>query len=240
MKKIIKDVEVNYYQHSELNNKCTVSLLILVYNAPLLTLKTLLSLKETRDIAYETIVLDNKSHLFTKIMLFLLFKFKYISKLIYCSENTFFAKGNNIASKFATDSSKYYLLLNSDVEIIRSDWLKKLLSNHLYGISSIGVVDKVKSIARCDGYCLLIDKDLYDKYELDEEYKWWYGVTKLNAQILKEPNCIVKGYVDKSVYIKHYWGGSGKAYKKVNKVLPVEKIEEWFDTDKRVIIENEL
>jgi hypothetical protein len=199
-----------------------------VYNAPLLTLITLLTLKKTKNVNYEVIVLDNASKFITKLLLKFLYYTKFIDKLITSSKNTFFAKGNNIAVEHSNQNSQYILLLNSDVKIKNPDWLSILLSTHKYGISSIGVCDIDKKIARCDGYCFLINKELYLKYKLDENYKWFYGITKLQTQVMKENTCTVKGYIDDNSLIKHYWGGSGKAYKKVLTVLPEDELNTWF------------
>ena len=202
-----------------------VSIVMLVYNAPLLTLQTLLTLKKTKNVDYEVIVVDNASGIITKAVLKFLFRYKYIDKLVTSDENTFFAKGNNIGTSYSNENSKYYLLLNSDIKIIDPDWLYLMLKGHKYGISSIGICDKGKHTARCDGYCFLIDKDLYDEYKLDENFKWWYGITKLQIQVLNQEGCFVGGCEDDSTLIKHYWGGSGKAFKKVLTRLPHEDLE---------------
>lgn len=103
------------------------SIIILVHNAPKYVLKTFLSLQKTKNSNYESIVVDNKSGLFTKLLLKLLFKLKYIDKLYYSKENLFFAKGNNFGTTLASKDSNYYLLLNSDVKIINPNWLELLL-----------------------------------------------------------------------------------------------------------------
>ena len=215
-------------QQNKIVKNPLVSIIILVYNAPLLTLQTLLTLKKTKNIDYEVIVVDNNSGFITKIILQLLFYFNYIGKLITSKENTYFAKGNNIGASYCEAKSKYCLLLNSDIKIINPNWLSLMLKNHKYGITSIGICNKNTPIARCDGYCFLIDKDLYDKYKLDENYKWWYSITKLQAQVLNHKNCFVGGCEDDSTLIKHYWGGSGKAFKKVLTRLPEKELESWF------------
>ncbi len=202
--------------------KSLVSIIILVYNAPKLTLKTLYTLKKTKNIDYEVVVLDNASGIITKILLKLMYKLNFIDKLVTSSENTYFAGGNNLASSFCNRESKYLLLLNSDIKILNPNWLDMLVKTHKYGITSIGVCDVDKKIARCDGYCMLIDKELYDEYKLDENFKWWYGITKLQTEIMAKVGCSVRGCIDDSTLIKHYWGGSGKAYKKVLNVLPEE------------------
>ena len=218
---------IKIFSHNK--TKTLVSVIILVYNSPILTLQTLLTLKNTKNIKFETVVLDNNSGFMTQCLLKILYKLRFIDTLIKSNTNTYFAGGNNIASKYCNNDSKYYLLLNSDIKIINPNWLEYLINSHEKGITSIGVCDIDKIIARCDGYCFLIDRDLYDKYNLDENYKWWYGITKLQTIILNEPGYHVQGCIDDSSLIKHYWGGSGNAYKKVLKVLPENEVEKWFN-----------
>lgn len=83
---------------------------------------------------------------------------KYIDKLVFNTDNSLFAKGNNIASSLSDKSTKYYLLLNSDIEIRNYDWLDKLLAIHPVegGISSYGFVKSEPK--RADGYCMMIEK----------------------------------------------------------------------------------
>jgi hypothetical protein len=163
-----------------------LSIIILSYNAPLYTWHTLKTLKNTWEgCEYETIVLDNNSKNCTKKMLSKLKKKGLIDKLIFEKTNTLFAKGNNIASKYCDKNSKYILLLNSDIEIRDKYWLKYLLENHNRGTTSYGLCENYPHI-RGDGYCILIDRDLYQKYQLDEQFEWWWSVTKLQAQVLND------------------------------------------------------
>lgn len=201
------------------------SIIILVHNAPKYVLKTFLSLQKTKNSNYESIVVDNKSGLFTKLLLKLLFKLKYIDKLYYSKENMFFAKGNNFGTTLASKDSNYYLLLNSDVKIINPNWLELLLKNHKYGISAYGAVNDGKN-TRADGYCFLIDKDLYDKFKLDENFKWFWSITKLQGEVLEIPNTSVKAYYDHDDIIIHYGGKSGKAFKKVNVNLKEQEVND--------------
>lgn len=132
----------------------------------------------------------------------------YIDKLIFEKENTLFAKGNNTASSLCNTNSDYILLLNSDVEIRDKDWLRILLENHKRGATAYGVCDG-NPHTRADGYCFLIDKDLYMKYKLDEQFEWWWSVTKLQAQLLRDGYdvCAIRNH-DNLIY--HYGGASGK------------------------------
>jgi glycosyltransferase involved in cell wall biosynthesis len=213
-----------------------ISIIILTYNAPKYVFKTLYSLNKTENINYEVIVVDNKSGLLTKILLVILKIFGYIDKIALLSENTLFAKGNNIGSRLISNDSDYILLLNSDVKIIDKCWLKKLSNKHKKGIISYGVVES--NPIRADGYCFLINTNLYQKYELDESFEWWWSITKLQTQILKEGHDVI-AIKNHDNYIVHY-GGKSKN-KDLNDVkgmdIEIDEIMSWFKDNKIKIID---
>lgn len=214
-----------------------VSILMLTYNAPKYVKESILTLKEnTKNIDYELIVLDNHSKFMTRRLLKKLEKKGLMDKLILSDKNLLFAKGNNVAFEAASDS-EYILLLNSDVKINSSNWLETLLKIHPKegGISSFGAVDSEP--IRADGYCLLIDKNLYEKYKLDETYEWWWGVTKLESKVLKEGKKIV-AVRNHEEFIHHYGGKSGKGYKNAKGMdADRNEVKKWFDNNKVEIID---
>ncbi|MDQ1000341.1 glycosyltransferase involved in cell wall biosynthesis [Neobacillus niacini] len=213
-----------------------ISILILSYNAREYTKHTLKTLRKTKGIDYEVIVLDNASDSKTRRMLVSLQKKGFIDKLIFEKENTFFAKGNNTASKLCDVNSEYILLLNSDVEIRDSFWLQKLLKNHKKGATAYGVVNSI--IPRADGYCLLIDKELYEKYKLDESYQWWWSVTKLQGQLLNE-NYNITAILSHNNMIFHYGGRSGDAWMNASGMqTKQEEVKSWFKHKSATIIES--
>ena len=71
------------------------------------------------------------------------------------------------------------------------------------GISAYGLV--TDEPIRADGYCLLIDRYLYDKYKLDPTYAWFWGVTKLESKVLQEQKKIkvVKNHENMTVSYTH-------------------------------------
>lgn len=160
------------------------AILMLTYNAPQYVLRSILGVRTTKDVAYELIVVDNHSNRLTRMLLRLLKFFGMIDILYLNKTNDLFAKGNNIASRLVSGDLDYYCLLNSNVRINNSNWLEKLhgLMPDGGGISSFGAV--LSEPQRADGYCMLINRGLYDKYMLDENYEWWWSVTKLESQIL--------------------------------------------------------
>lgn len=215
-----------------------VSILMLTYNAPKYVKESIVTLKEnTKNVEYELIVLDNHSKFITRMLLKRLKSRGFIDKLIMSDKNLLFAKGNNVAFESASNS-EYVLLLNSDVRINSKDWLKTLLKIHPQegGVSSFGAVDSEP--IRADGYCLLINRDLYEKYKLDEKYEWWWGVTKLESMVLKEGKKIV-AVRNHEEFIHHYGGKSGKGFKNAKGMdADRNEVKKWFDNNKVEIIDS--
>lgn len=213
-----------------------VSILMLTHGAYKYVKKSILTLKKRTvfEPGYELIVVDNASDTKTKKLLSRLYFRNYIDKLVFAGENLMFAKGNNIASSFCNVQTQYVLLLNSDVEIRKSNWLT-LMVNHIEQsdekISAIGL-GSCQGIPRCDGFAMLIRKDMYQKYKLDENFEWWWSVTKLQAQMRCEGWKIlaVRDY-EESLY--HFGGKSPKEAVSTAKGMDVsnEQVKEWFQCD---------
>lgn len=206
-----------------------ISILMLTYNAANYVLQSILSLKKcTADVEYELVVVDNNSKWLTKTVLRRLLKAGYIDKLYLNGRNDLFAGGNNLAAGMADADSEYFLLLNSDVKIKDKHWLVNLMNIHPSngGISAYGAV--LSEPKRADGYCLLIDKELYLKYKLDENFQWWWSVTKLEGEVLKE-NKEVVAVIEHESQIHHYGGKSGKGYKDAKGMnIEIEEVKAWF------------
>ncbi len=203
-----------------------VSLIILVHNAPRYVITTLNSLQKTKDVSYETIVVDNKSNLTTRIILFLYFIRRKINRLLFLDENTLFSRGNNIGSLVAGNDATHILLLNSDIRINDPLWLKKLLALHEQGATSLGVARGKNLPPRADGFCFLIDRDLYLKFRLDEFYEHWWSLTKLQAELLKS-GFKVKAVRNHENLITHFEQKSGKVKKKTRKAEDSD-VRDWF------------
>lgn len=218
-----------------------ISILMLTYNAPKYVYETISTLRKVTDtsIPYELIVVDNNSHCITKFVDKILYKRHFIDKIKYNNVNQLFAGGNNTASLLAADDSTHYLLLNSDVRIKDPHWLDNLV--RIYpkngGASAYGYVDFEPK--RADGYCLLIDRGLYDKYKLDEDYAWWWSVTKLEGQLLADGYEIV-AVKNHENQIHHYGGKSGKGFKNAKGMnVDMHVVQEWFSrgNDRMHVIE---
>lgn len=216
-----------------------VSILMLTHNAPFYVHKCIKSIFEkTKDVDYELIVLDNASKKITRLLLNRLFNKGYITKLHLNSENVFFARGNNQASQIASNDCNFFLLLNSDIKINSKDWLKTLLSIHPEngGISSFGAV--LSEPIRADGYCMLINRDLYLKYKLDEQFEWFWSVTQLESQILND-GYEVRAVINHEKYLHHYGQKSGRAFKKAKGMnFSEKKAQAWFKDNKVEVINN--
>lgn len=211
-----------------INKDDKISILMLTHNATKyvdLTIKTLR--KYTKDINYELVVLDNASKRPTRLLLRWLFRRKMIDKVVFSSYNTLFAAGNNILTSVADKNAKYFLLLNSDIEIKSDKWLHKLLEVHKGGVTSFGVVDTEPY--RVDGYCYLIDADLYRKYPLDEHnFQWFWAITKQQAQVLTSGH-VVQGFQNHEEYIHHFGGKSGGDFEGAEGMrTPSEVSKKWF------------
>lgn len=209
---------------------------MLTYNAPRYVLKSITEIKKTKGIDYELIVVDNNSGRKTKFLLRLLQLFGFIDKLHFNKENALFAKGNNIASKFASDDVTHYCLINSDISIKDPLWLSLLTS--LYpqsgGICAYGVC--LDEPVRADGYCMLIDRGLYDKYQLDEDFQWWWSITKLQSEILQEGYQIVAVKNHEKV-LHHFGGASGKGYINAKGMdINIDEVKKWFALKKSEVI----
>jgi glycosyltransferase involved in cell wall biosynthesis len=216
-----------------------ISVIILSHNAFSYTKRTLIQLKQTFGVSVEVIVLDNNSTFETRQNLLAMKDQSYIDKLMFERRNTLFARGNNLAFEQSCPDSQYILLLNSDVEIRDKNWLLKLLSIHARGATALGVCEN-NPITRGDGFCFLIDRDLYAKYRLDEEFEWWWSVTKLQAQLLIDGYTVsaVRNYAD---LLYHYGGQSGTEWKKAKGMyVDREKIKKWFPKNNHVLVIDKL
>ena len=211
-----------------------ISILMLTHNAPSYVFQSIKDVHRTKKKTpnMELIVLDNASKFKTRFILRVLKSIGFIDKLILNPRNDLFAKGNNLASKHASDDTTHYLLLNSDIKVNDINCFNKLMEIHPKdgGISSFGAV--LTNPIRADGYCMLIDRHLYDKYQLDEDFEWWWSVTKIQSKVLTE-GYHIRAVENHDEYLYHYGGKSGKGFKDA-KGMDVNRKEviSWFDNKK--------
>jgi hypothetical protein len=202
-----------------------VSIVVLVHNALWYVRECLQTLQRTQGVDREIIVVDNASGWVTRAYLTLAAAAGRVDRLLLLNENRLYAGGNNTGALLAADDSTHLLLLNSDVRINSPAWLSVLLRCHTKGASAFGYVPDPPS--RADGYCFLIDKGLFLKYRLDEDFPWWWSLTKLQAQLLRDGWC-VQVIEEHESYLHHY-GGKSKVAEHV--------LSESRKTDRRQIVE---
>ena len=210
--------------------KPELSIIILTHNAPKFVKKTIDSLQITENLdRVELIAVDNASDRPTKKILNKAFNTGKINKLLFLDENTLFAKGNNTGEKLCAKTSKLVLLLNSDIEIRSPEWLSKMIHIHKKGITSLGFV-KGNPYDRADGYCFMIDKELYEKYHgLDEKYEWFWSITRLQAEVLRD-NYDVTAVKNHENLLHHFGGASGGDWQGANGMdVDMKQVIKWFD-----------
>lgn len=220
-----------------------ISILILTYNAPMYVYKTIRSLKNTDYDNFEVIVFDNDSRYLTKLINLFCFSMRWIDRLVYSNKNILFSPGNNEAFKNISKDSQFVLLLNSDIEVKDSNWLHNLLKLHERGVVSYGLC--VNEPIRADGFCFLVDKDLYEKYKLDESYEWWWGLTKFQAVLLENENCKIKAVKNHDNMIVHFGGASRKGFFNAKNLknakglnTDIEEVRRWFGNGRVEIIDS--
>jgi glycosyltransferase involved in cell wall biosynthesis len=185
-----------------------VSLVVVTHNAFPYVRRLLRSLPRTRGVAYEVVVVDNRSRQPTRVYLALKAIRGRIQRLCLLERNTLFAPANNIGAAATSRSAGYVLLLNSDTEVRHPDWLLRLLGLHERGATAYGFV-KSGPVPRADGYCLLVDRDLFIAYGLDENFEWHWAVTKLQAELLKAGHA-VRAVREHDHLLYHFGGKSGE------------------------------
>jgi glycosyltransferase involved in cell wall biosynthesis len=183
-----------------------VSIIITVHNAPQYTRETLATIAaKTHGIEHELIIVDNGSDNDTKDVLAHAYAQGIVDFLITSKRNLLFAKGNNLGANVSSSQSTHLLLMNSDIRIVSADWLSVLLGKHREGASAFGCVDSPPQ--RADGYCFLINRHLFMKYRLDERFPWWWSITKLQAELLRDGFSVL-AIRNHEEYLHHYGGRS--------------------------------
>ena len=208
-----------------------IGIVVLAHNAPMYCWTTVRSIVRNTETAYELVVVDNASRWPTRLLLFLLHGMGWVDRLVCLPENTFYAMGNNIGVSVCSRDVSHVLLLNSDVKVLRKGWLAALLAGHRPGATALGVVQR--PVVRGDGFCLLVDKRLYEERPLDESHRWWWSATRLQAQLLRD-GYAVRAIRDHSSLLLHYGGGSGPISRHLTPAeaghqMSRETIKEWFD-----------
>jgi GT2 family glycosyltransferase len=217
--------------------KPVVSIVVVTFNALPYVLRLLRSLPRTRDVDYELVVVDNRSRLPTRLVLMAASLLGRIQRLVLLDRNTLFSPANNIGAAASSRTSRYVLLLNSDVEVRDPRWLERLLELHEGGATSFGVA--TGEPLRADGYCLLVDRPLMVEHGLDESFEWFFGATKLQAELM-EAGHRVRAVRDHDHLLYHF-GGRSKGRKLTAAARGMDhdrqEIIRWFDNHAIEVLE---
>ncbi len=204
-----------------------VAIIVVSYNALTYARRMLRSVRRTSGVAFEIVVVDNRSLLRTRLYWTAQRFLGRINRLALLDRNTFFAEGCNIGVALAPRDATHVLLLNTDCEVLDPDWLRRLLAVHEVGATGLRYVTS-GAWPRADGFCLLVDRQCWED-GLDEDYQWWWSITGLEARLLRQGRSVqaVKEYTDVLV---HHGGKSGKAFKSARSAdTNPEFIAGWFE-----------
>lgn len=213
-----------------------VSIVVLVHNGLEHFQHLLETLPLTEDVEYELVVVDNASDVRTRDFLVESFADGIIDRLCLLQENRLFAEGNNIGASMCSRDSKYVLLLNSDVIVRDGRWLRALLEVHRPGATAYGYVEA--PWPRADGYCILFELDTYLQYGLPEEHEWWWAMTRLEADLLRD-GFTVRAVKNHSEVIHHVGGGSGDGYRGARGMdVSPDEVRGWFSGRRVEVIDS--
>ncbi len=212
-----------------------VAIVVVSYNALGYARRMLRSVRRTTGVDYEIVVVDNRS-LFRTRLYWTIQRFRgRINRLALLDRNTFFAEGCNIGVAMAPRDATHVLLLNTDTEALDPRWLERLLAVHREGATGLRYLEN-GAWPRADGFCLLVDRHCWED-GMDEAYQWWWGVTGLEARLLRQGRSVqaVRDYADVLV---HHGGKSGKAFKHARSGdTNPEVIAGWFEGRHVTVIE---
>lgn len=205
-----------------------ISVVLLVYNALRYTRLCVSSLQATTGVDHELVVVDNASRLPTRLFLVESLLRKKIHRLCLLDRNTYFAEGNNVGAALGSRDTTHILFINSDVQVRDPLWLQKLLTVHRPGATAYGYLPG-EPWPRADGYCLLIDRPVFERYRLDEGFQWWWSITKLQAQLLRD-GLSVQAIRSHDDTVHHSGAGSGPPPHRAGGMdLRPEVVREWFE-----------
>lgn len=142
-------------------------------------------------------------------------------------KNYFFVGGNNRAVKYVAEESDYIVLLNSDIEIRNSQWLKKIVEIHQRGITACQICSEADN--RPDGWCLLVDRDIYLNHKLDEKrFTWYYSIADFGSRVMCSGYSVqtIKNYDN---FIRHF-GGMSEAPEDLTSFNSdcISEVDKWY------------
>ena len=154
------------------------TIIIVTFNAFNYVKKCLDSVLKNTSRTHEIIIIDNKSDLKTREYVKSFSSFENF-KVILNDKNVLWCPACNQGFKNASPDTKFFVLLNSDVEIHNNDWIfqlqKPMLENELIGQTGTkyNFQPLMPTYGALDGCCLMIRKTLLDAIgHFDEDYPW--------------------------------------------------------------------
>lgn len=218
--------------NEQINNETKVAIVVVTYNALDFVKICLQSIKKYTTVPYELIVVDNASGEDLKDYL----KEFSPEKLILSEKNQLWAAGCNQGIEAISDDVTHVMLLNSDMEVRRADWLQRML-NVMESDDRIGIIGTAQARVRIfptfgsvDGQCMMVRRHLFDQIGLlnSEKYPWNGGDVDFTARAFK------RGYIYKIMppdpeLTVHYRGMSRRKKR-------IEQIENKKDYDRLAAI----
>jgi len=178
-----------------------VSIVIVTYNAPEYVRQCLESVRARTHVPYEIVVVDNASEAPTRAYL----QAQADLRLILNDDNRLWCAGCNQGMRAASPEARHFLLMNSDVEVLRDDWLDVMLAamdrpTRWGPVALVGTRHHYKPLKPLygwlDGQCLLVRRELIEQVGyLDEERYPWAGAPQLLAA-----QALAGGYVYKAIH----------------------------------------
>ena len=82
---------------------------------------------------------------------------------------------------------------------------------------------------RADGYCFLVRRELFDRFQMDEDFQWWWSMTWLEACILEAGYDIV-AYTSHERMLHHFGGRSGDDWQGARGMdVQMSEVLSWFE-----------
>lgn len=191
-----------------------VSIVIVTYNAPHHVRKCLADVRARTAVPFEFVIVDNASEAETRDFLRAQ-EGEPDVRLILNDDNRLWSAGCNQGIQATDPRSQYLLLLNSDVEVLRDDWLDVMIrlmeSEPRVGI--VGPVHRRVEIGPLygfiDGQCMLFRRAVLDQVGLLDEKRWpWGGGAAEFAVAAYARGWIYKAVHPEDAIIHHHREGS--------------------------------
>jgi GT2 family glycosyltransferase len=161
-----------------------VSIVIVSYNATDYLRRCLETVRRRTRPPHEILVIDNASRPDTREYL----RSLDFIRLTLNDDNRLWCAGCNQGIRQAAASSRYVLLLNPDIEVLRDDWLDRMvaIAESEPRVGLVGTRHQYRPIAPVygwlDGQCLLAQRSLIEEVGLLDEARFpWGGAPQLLA-----------------------------------------------------------